>query len=232
MNTAPKSLPRIIQAAIKAISELPEAVVRGVFSCAHEATSGKKRKHRMHKQRRINLQKLFTVLVRFTDISSGKLVVPREDGLFDATLEDICRAVSVCRSSVCDMLKYLRTIGLFFTVPQIIHREAYDNGTAQFSCSCTRYLAPKFWALIGLHDEFEQEQERRRQATGVQQVKHRCCIKGVSGVHKGHELPVPAPENTAQRPKEKISSSIMEQVKKAIEQATEARKRSIIAQGD
>lgn len=186
MNIAPKSLPRIIQAAIKAISNLPDYIVQGVFAVSTGSTK-KKRSHKLHKQRRINLQKLLTALLKHTDIATGKLVRLYGNELYDITIADLVQYVGVSRSTLCDMLAYLKKLGLLIVAPQNRACIVFDNSTAQFSASTHRSITSKFWELLGLHDEYEVEQMKRNAA----QIKHRCVIKGTSGVHEGKTLPIP-----------------------------------------
>ena len=191
MNIAPKSLPRIIQAAIEAISSLPDYIVQGVFAVSIQTK--KRRAHKLHKQRRVNLQKLLTALLRHSDIASGKLVRRYGDELYDITVEDLVQEVGVCRSSLCDMLSYLKKLGLLVVAQQNRACLVFDNSTAQFSASAHRSITSKFWKLIGLEEEYQTEQSKRAAA----QVKHRCSIKGTSGVHSGRALPIPSAKKQA-----------------------------------
>lgn len=209
MKNAPKNLPRIIQAAIKAIECLPSYLVEGVFAVDDN------RQQAMHTQRRKTLQALLRCLIAHADMATGKLVKIYQGKKADLTIKRLVEETHICRATICNIMKYLKQLGVLLVAPQNRATMAFDNGNAQFSCSVHRSLSTKFWELIGLGEQYETARDRAYNPK--EKVFTLCSIKGASGVHKGHILPIPPENREKPAPTATDNSAVMESIRRARE---------------
>lgn len=209
MNHAPANLPHILRQAIAAITErLPKFIREAVFSADPH------REHAMHAQRVRTLQRIISALLGRVDLATGIFArITSHKVLVDFTIADLVRATGLARSTVEDCLAFLRKVGILLSESQGIKIMRFSNSTAVIAGSCHRQFSPYFWRGMGLEEEFSEAQAQRL----ARPIERAGKIVGLSGVHKGHALPVPPQRQIQERKVHESSSALMESIRKANE---------------
>ena len=159
----------------------------------------------MRLERRQNIQKVLTVLVRHVDLVTGRIVRPLGHNanlavFADCSLSWLCHAASVSRRTLCRVLADLADIGwLHRTTQKIIPAERDMIAVA----TVIRSLTDRFFAALGLDKDFRRDRQylqgKRRARKMVTLFRVICLAKKILPKRETRPCSTPAPHHTAER---------------------------------